>query len=105
MALSVNSFSAANATLEIYSKPGGGESADLRFVTAREIVIVSPRMATIMRSEIQFGIGKRRATIIFVPTKKRMRGSPGLREMKKSIIRARGKESERRPRNAQKFDG
>src|SRR4051812_28150419 len=81
MATSVNSFSVGKATFEIYSRFGGAVGApfERRFVTTREIVMVLARITRMTRSEIQFGIGNRRATIIFVPTKKRISASPVLR--------------------------
>src|SRR4051812_25213327 len=81
MAISVNSLSGAKATFEIYSAFGGavGVPFERRFVTTREIVTVLTRITRITRSEIQFGIGNRWATIIFVPTKNRINESPVLR--------------------------
>src|ERR1041385_45738 len=81
MATSVNSFPAAKAIFEIYFRPGGVEGSPLerRFVTMRETVMVLTRIARMTRSEIQFGIGNRRAAIIVVPTKYRISARPVLR--------------------------
>src|SRR5205085_7951449 len=56
----------------------GGAAATLLVATS-ETVMVNVKITRITRSEIEFGMGRRSARIIFVPTKKRMSARPVLR--------------------------